>query len=285
MPSSLQRGPDTVRKHSAFTLIELLVVIAIIAILAAILFPVFAQAKDAAKKIRSISNLKQMSTAVVLYLGDSDGVFPQNMYMADGDGLVYGTGTIAAGVYDVVLPYIKSREIFTSPGDVRAIEWSATPQTLTTVLGAASGGTWTSLANIKTVSYWFNSALFEDPAIPPTLGGNDPVSSEGSVQDPVATTMFYDAKYIRAGDNNLDAPTTTPYYAPPGFLHTNFPGTYRYNESICVTFTDTHAKAYRKNGRIEGIAPDSMNPGNFVDVYRLPYDLNGLPEVKDEPVY
>lgn len=273
------------RKHSAFTLIELLVVIAIIAILASILFPVFAQAKDAAKKIRSISNLKQMSTAVVLYLGDSDGIFPQNMYMADGDGLVYGTGTIAASVYDVILPYIKSREIFTSPGDVRAINWSESPQTLNTVLGMASGGTWTSLANIKTVSFWFNSALFEDPAIPPTLGGNDPVSSEGSVQDPVATTMFYDAKYIKAGDNNLDAPTTTPYYAPPGFLHTNFPGTFRYNESICVTFTDTHAKAYRKNGQIPALAPDSTNPSIMVNVYRLPYDLNGLPEVKDEPSY
>ena len=56
----------------AFTLIELLVVIAIIAILAAILFPVFAQAKEAAKKTQSISNLKQIGIAWTLYLGDSD---------------------------------------------------------------------------------------------------------------------------------------------------------------------------------------------------------------------
>lgn len=60
----------------AFTLIELLVVIAIIAILAALLFPVFAQAKDSAKKSACLSNLRQMSTAFALYLGDSDGVYP-----------------------------------------------------------------------------------------------------------------------------------------------------------------------------------------------------------------
>lgn len=63
----------------AFTLIELLVVIAIIAILAAILFPVFAQAKKAAKKTVSISNLKQLGTGVMLYLADSDDQYPRTM--------------------------------------------------------------------------------------------------------------------------------------------------------------------------------------------------------------
>ena len=61
--------------RKAFTLIELLVVIAIIAILAAILFPVFAQAKLAAKKTASLSNMKQIGTGTLLYLGDTDDVF------------------------------------------------------------------------------------------------------------------------------------------------------------------------------------------------------------------
>lgn len=63
----------------AFTLIELLVVIAIIAILAAILFPVFAQAKESAKGTQSLSNMRNISTAMVLYLGDYEDVFHKNL--------------------------------------------------------------------------------------------------------------------------------------------------------------------------------------------------------------
>lgn len=63
-------------KKRAFTLIELLVVIAIIAILAAILFPVFAQAKVAAKKTATLAQYKQVGTAVAIYLADSDDNFP-----------------------------------------------------------------------------------------------------------------------------------------------------------------------------------------------------------------
>jgi prepilin-type N-terminal cleavage/methylation domain-containing protein len=63
------------RRMRAFTLIELLVVIAIIAILAAILFPVFAQAKEAAKKTSCLSNSKQIGTASQIYLADYDDVY------------------------------------------------------------------------------------------------------------------------------------------------------------------------------------------------------------------
>jgi prepilin-type N-terminal cleavage/methylation domain-containing protein len=63
-------------KRSAFTLIELLVVIAIIAILAAILFPVFAQAKAAAKATANLSNTKQLGVSFNLYLSDNDDTFP-----------------------------------------------------------------------------------------------------------------------------------------------------------------------------------------------------------------
>ena len=68
----LYSGGNKMRKTSAFTLIELLVVIAIIAILAAILFPVFAQAKESAKKTVGVAHVKQMNLACVMYSADYD---------------------------------------------------------------------------------------------------------------------------------------------------------------------------------------------------------------------
>lgn len=70
-------------RNKGFTLIELLVVIAIISILAAILFPVFAQAKEAAKKTTCLSNLKQLGIAQVLYLNDNNDTYP-SAYLQDG---------------------------------------------------------------------------------------------------------------------------------------------------------------------------------------------------------
>src|SRR5438094_5752208 len=72
LASSGRRRPQ----GRGFTLIELLVVIAIIAILAAILFPVFAQAREAARKTTCASNMKQIATATLLYMSDYDELFP-----------------------------------------------------------------------------------------------------------------------------------------------------------------------------------------------------------------
>jgi len=72
--------------RKAFTPIELLVVIAIIAILAAILFPVFAQAKEAAKFTQALSNTKQLGTSTAIYLSDSDDVFPLTAVLRPANG-------------------------------------------------------------------------------------------------------------------------------------------------------------------------------------------------------
>ncbi|RYG35675.1 DUF1559 domain-containing protein [bacterium] len=107
----------------AFTLIELLVVIAIIAILAAILFPVFAQAKEAAKKTVCISNSKQIALAMMMYATDSDDVFCPAAVNMDGQGDVSGKNGIHDGEngwkpYDMlILPYVKSDGLFTCPSD------------------------------------------------------------------------------------------------------------------------------------------------------------------------
>ncbi len=90
----------------AFTLIELLVVIAIIAILAAILFPVFAQAKAAAKRSQCLSNMKQMGTATQIYLGDADDTYP----------IVYnGNNSCSHAEYVLIYPYMKNIDIMSCP--------------------------------------------------------------------------------------------------------------------------------------------------------------------------
>lgn len=97
----------------AFTLIELLVVIAIIAILAAILFPVFAQAKLAAKKSADLSNMKQIGTATQIYLSDSDDVYMVNNHRNTEPGKV---GQEIHWSW-MLAPYVKNDQLYVSPGD------------------------------------------------------------------------------------------------------------------------------------------------------------------------
>jgi len=91
-----------------FTLIELLVVIAIIAILAAILFPVFAQAKAAAKKTTSLSNVKQLTHSWLMYMTDNDDHFET----ATNDESVFKD---KGGYQSIMQPYIKNWDIFFDP--------------------------------------------------------------------------------------------------------------------------------------------------------------------------
>ena len=97
--------------RKAFTLIELLVVIAIIAILAAILFPVFAQAKEAAKKTACLSNDKQMATALFMYAGDNDDMLTQTSWESSPSYPFQVHWTF------LMQPYIKNWGMFVCPSD------------------------------------------------------------------------------------------------------------------------------------------------------------------------
>lgn len=113
-----------------FTLIELLVVIAIIAILAAILFPVFSQARESARKATCMSNLKQVGMAIRMYAQDWDGRFPRygfhpNCCRTWPGAFVYQTGPVPGyggfprvlTMYEALSPYVKSYEVFICPSD------------------------------------------------------------------------------------------------------------------------------------------------------------------------
>lgn len=108
----------------AFTLIELLVVIAIIAILAAILFPVFANAKEAAKKTSCLSNTKQVAVGVMLYAGDNDDMIFPFQYVHTENTVPYYRFWFAdlnfmTGKFDMangmISPYLKNGQIVDCP--------------------------------------------------------------------------------------------------------------------------------------------------------------------------
>ena len=100
------------RRAPGFTLIELLVVIAIIAILAAILFPVFAQARESARQSTCLSNIKQIGISMAMYIQDNDGTYPSQP--ADGLKTVAAGGKIGT-YYDALQPYEKNQKIWLDP--------------------------------------------------------------------------------------------------------------------------------------------------------------------------
>lgn len=125
-------------RHKAFTLIELLVVIAIISILAAILFPVFAQAREKARQTACTSNLRQIGFAFSLYMQDNDDVLPDRRDLKDAlpDGYhpwtTWPPSDPRGGWAAVVLaPYIKSAGIWSCPSVAGSVLGDA-PQVLQT---------------------------------------------------------------------------------------------------------------------------------------------------------
>jgi len=162
----------------AFTLIELLVVVAIIAILAAVLFPVFSQAREAARSTRCQSNLRQAGTALQMYAGDYDEELPFNPVTGPAGCERSLLRTEPEGwVSNSLNTYVRSMEIWACPSDARADRASDNDGGACGAPGAPNYEV--NRARIYRVSYCYNYAGVQNPAdltgpIPPGFSRSIP---------------------------------------------------------------------------------------------------------------
>ena len=231
----------TTRK--AFTLIELLVVIAIIAILAAILFPVFAQARQMARGASSQSNIKQISLGVLMYVQDYDEQFPMFQSWPTTGGQVCW-GSCSGGEWDMwtfdIAPYLKNSQIYSDPLYGSSSESSSWLQSIYPDYGY----------NYTTLS----------PTFANTTPWQFPGTSDAAINAPAGTVMFtgkFDntempAYWYGAGtmlnEGNAEAPDCSDI---PAVCWTDW--TPLGNDSIITTIAagkDTGGDSIRKQGNM-----------------------------------
>lgn len=180
--------------NRAFTLIELLVVIAIIAILAAILFPVFAQAKEAAKKTQSISNTKQAGVAMAMYSGDAEGHPLSNTGSINGPGWGYGPPDVVP--MQAMAPYMKNTQILIDPLDPLQSNDARIDLQCKQVMGctlATATAEQKAYASAVRSNIGYNYAFFSPWRVVPMAGGQyvgSASTNESQIGSPADTLMW-----------------------------------------------------------------------------------------------
>jgi len=226
------------QRGHGFTLIELLVVIAIIAILAAILFPVFAQAREKARQASCLSNTKQMGLGIMMYVQDYDETYSPAYYYNDP---LTGGNLDATGIHQwsgLIQPYVKNEQIFVCPSDkVRGV---APTNFIGDNKGAGSGGSIPLNPNYQDeqaarISYTANEAIMPRPrggigGVP--IGQHQNVVGLAAVDAPasvIAITEFTD--YTNAISGGGPGGVTNKSHRPSYAWAINAAGTLPYDTS------------------------------------------------------
>ncbi len=202
----------------AFTLIELLVVIAIIAILAAILFPVFAQAREKARQTSCMSNLKQQGTATFMYVQDYDETFPLAIYIGNNAGAPCTNLS-----YHQLIPYQKNADMEKCPSDISPLK---VPTALTN-LGLPPACPLTPA--LPTVGYQPNYGVFVFTSVVPAAYQHSAVAL-ASLEFVADTALLSDSTVTQGGNATFAPPLTGAVIA-------------RHSGLINAVYADSHAKA------------------------------------------
>lgn len=208
-----------------FTLIELLVVIAIIAILAAILFPVFAQAREKARQTQCLNNLKNLATATLMYVQDYDETLPMAVYAP-------AQGNCAYTLISAIDPYVKNKDIYRCPSEREALHLDNGFRNVLN-MPECSGITW--------VSYMFNYDIIPPGRTPLGAGSiSRGTVSLAEISLPVETTMNLEADLSPLG-------SCASMRRKPSDANTVFPVPIRarHSEFVQVNYVDGHAKAVK----------------------------------------
>lgn len=271
-------------RRKGFTLIELLVVIAIIAILAAILFPVFAQAREKARQTSCLSNIKQLALGALMYAEDYDETLPNQECAStpwschNGFGGCLGVSVPPAPYLTQLStqvrlnPYIKNKHLWTCPSHpLQGLGWPGTadaPAEVSIVSESPTvkgcylcGDEWfpADWVGVK-ISYDLNAALLAPyswvnwvvpgsipwggSAVCPPANGSSPGTTLGAIKNPSGTVLIAEAGEVRQACG-YQAPYPNLTASLAGYSSMRVESNTRHSGGNNLSFCDGHAKWYK----------------------------------------